>query len=1128
MSWLGIGLASQHRLPLNRQGTLPLLRPSPAWDTIAGSGFASAPADPTRTTAKPALHLLTPPRRFTGTLDVGALAMANDGGTLIDTLGVEKVIFHYEGTSVEVTEPRWHTIPTERGAKTYYGWWARLSPAEVGNADLYIEAVPRDDTMQNRVIGPFFFDPVDQLYTHSVTVAPSAAEVAGSNYHTVDDAIAYVNGFGAASPNPLITIAEAGLYDITRSTGTLMTGARGYLNITASVPGVSLGKATYVDDSDAKLENGRYKLHLFGPNLTVDMRRVTEVTGTTTDTGLNHWIDGIGLTTSGPDGKNTLIRGNVPARSTCVRSFPWATEVAFTDVRNPSRSFKLVRGCSYERISADVANETQCFVFSTVEEHGNKPENIEIDAFTVAYSGAEATATLAFPGGLHSSGGGGLFTLTLGANVHTFDVGQSGNNEAYFLGTATYRGVSEAGGYWHQDVVDWLNSFDGVTATRQIVQERSASFSTLPGTVGVGWSAVNIKDTTLQVASVINTHGDFYQHNAGQIENIIIGFNYGHDLEAQIFFLSPSDVNGPAAERDILVIGNAMSQATESSTYFDPTVGGSQFGRGDGLAASHVVVAHNTMPNQGWAIRTVGVANGFTADAYCMFKNNIARRFVYDGASLPLANLTVDGLLIHAGELAPPGATNVIRAGDATTLVVDFAGGDYRPAGPALTAGFVPVIPTDLTRTAFPATAALGAYAAEATAFALPALSATPEADLLAAFDAVADGQSFFLDLKQGTLDGGTLIIPDQSANGNDASQSASAQRPTLSFNGANFDSNDVLAVPISGGTFTVVLAFTKDDTSVSGNMLSDPAINGGFDYQDGLTSNNTVNIFVNGEPVGTRGRFYSLLHQVGEAIIVIEDADFGDDAELRIGRPSGALVGEVRRVIAIDQAAFADNLALMRSLAVQVAGIGYLEQPPLDPDANIIDIVTGAGGRSGVYDMTQGVLDAGHLTIGDQSGNGNHLTQSSATFQPAIGAGGATFDNNDHLNLAISEGTFTVVLALTKSDTSASGTIISDQSNGVVIQHSSSSATALNATTTVNGDAVINRQALYTALHAVGERVVTASGIDATGDTRLRIGRGSGSFVGTVRRAVILDHSAHGGGLAGAIAAAQTWVGQS
>jgi hypothetical protein len=1130
MSWLGIGLVTEHRTllaSLAQANAAPALPPGAGWTGAAGSGFATTPVDPVRTTAKPALHLLTPPQRFTGTLDVGALAMANDGGSLFETLGVEKVVFHYEGTSLDVTEPNWQTVRTERGPRTYFGWWARLAPAATGNANLYIEAVPRDPAMQRRVIGPFFFDPVSQIFTHSVNVAASQSEIAGERYQTLDAAIAHVNGFGAASPNPLITIAEPGTYDITRSTGTNMTAARGYLNITASVPGVSLGKAAYANDAAARLQNGRYKLHLFGENLAIDMRHITEVDGSTEDNGNNHWLDGITIATSGTAGRASKLRGAPPNRSTCVRSFPFACEVDFLDVRNPSRNFKLVRGCHYERIAADVANETQCFVFSTIADVSGKPDNNESNAFTVSYSGPETTATLAFPGGLHSSGGGGLFTLTLGSTAHTFDVGSG--QETYFLGTAAYRGASNAGGYWHQDVIDWLNSFPGVTATRQIAEERAAYFSTLPGTVGVGWNTASIKDTVLQVATIINTHGDVYQHNVGLLENVIFAFNYGTDLEAQIWFLSPTGSAGAAPENDIMIVGNAMRLGTEPSTYFDPANASSQLGRGNaGSAISHVVVAHNTMPNQGWLIRTNGVFTGFTADQFCTFTNNIMRRFVYDGESLPLENLTVDGLLIHADELVPPGAINVVRAGDEATLVADFANGDYRAAGAALLNGFAAAIPTDLTRMAMPATAAPGAYAAAATAYAPPALSTTPEADLIAAMNAVSGGDSFFLDFREGVLAGGTLTVRDQSANGNDASQSDSASRPALSFNGAVFSSSNFLSVPISGGVFTIVAAFTKADTSTTGTIASDQALNNnGVNYQDGTISAPSVNVFVDGEAVGTRDRWHDLMHEAGEVVITIDDFDFTGDTELRIGRPSGALTGEVRRVIGIKQGDFPTTLPLVRSLAQQVAAIGYEEPPPPDPDADIIEIVSEAGGKSGVYDMALGVVVGSELVIGDLSDNGNNITQLDSARRPAIGSGGATFAVDDWLGLTISGGTFTVVMSLTKDGTSTGGNIISDQAaNSGISQYSSSSTNALNTVNRVNGTVAVNRQALYNALHGAGEVALTVEAIDAAGDTQLRIGRGSsGGYAGVVRRAVILDHTAHGADLGQAAAAAVVWV---
>jgi hypothetical protein len=278
MSWHGIGLISDSWTPLANMSQIygpPLqtIQPAAAWTGTAGSGFASTPTDPARTTAKPAIRLLTPPNQwFTDTLDVGVIAMANDGGTLRPNFGIDNVRFLFEGNEVTVTDPGFHTIQTQRGPRTYFGWWVRLKkPAGTsGLAHLYIEATARDSSMQKRVIGPYVFGPQNQQYTHQVTVAPSQPQVTGVNYQTLTDACMYLNQI--ASANPLVTITEPGFYEqLAGGPAYPLTFDRhplgGYLNITASVPGVVIGRTNYTGDAAAVIERARYKLHLFGPNL---------------------------------------------------------------------------------------------------------------------------------------------------------------------------------------------------------------------------------------------------------------------------------------------------------------------------------------------------------------------------------------------------------------------------------------------------------------------------------------------------------------------------------------------------------------------------------------------------------------------------------------------------------------------------------------------------------------------------------------------------------------------------------------------------------------------------------------------------------------------------------------------
>lgn len=136
---------------------MPTISPSVTWDGTAGSGFGGVlPTDVVRTTFKPACGLLTPPhQRITSTLDVAVQSLCN-GGT-------EKVIFHFEGTSVEVSSRSTYTTSGYLGAtKTKKGVYVAtldVTGFADGAADLYIEVVPLDPTAQRRIMGPYNFYP---------------------------------------------------------------------------------------------------------------------------------------------------------------------------------------------------------------------------------------------------------------------------------------------------------------------------------------------------------------------------------------------------------------------------------------------------------------------------------------------------------------------------------------------------------------------------------------------------------------------------------------------------------------------------------------------------------------------------------------------------------------------------------------------------------------------------------------------------------------------------------------------------------------------------------------------------------------------------------------------------------
>lgn len=922
MSWHGIGLIAGSSTPLPAMSALymppSVLQPAAQWNGLAGSGFTAVPSDPVRTVAKPALRLLTPANQyFTDTLDVGVMAMANEGGSLTGNFGIRRVDFHYEGSVVSVVQPTFHTIPTPRGPKTYFGWWVRLKkPASTsGNARLYVEATARDATMQKRVIGPYLFSPVAQQYTHSLTIAPSLSQITGQRYQTLNAAVTWLNA-QAAPANPLITITEAGLFELTVGTGADLLPSNqltqpGRLNITASVPGVVLGRATYSTDAAAKIDNGRFKLRLFGANLTVDFRRVIAITGPSTDdeTGGGNWLDGVTLTSTAPYGSSEPWRGtHIPAVNGLALGGASMTEVVADQVTNVAIGAQLVRGGTFDNIAYDAFNGAKCVIGTAMGRLSSSPIGDEIPAFTIHYTGAEATATLSRTPQTQNA----VWTVRIGASTYTFDSGPS--NPASPQSMDYFNGVL-GDGYWTSDLVEWLNTLPNITAVLQLdesdsFEKRAAAGASLTGLQGGGFTDRDIKTAPLQVVTSVPYHPDWYQHGGGFLENVIVAFNTCRDMDAQAIFLSPFRAGADIPyERDVFFVANALgvSKIAKPGAALSYAEGAfSQFGRSTGMIASHVVIAHNSV-GQGFWVRTSGIADGSTADSYCLIKNNVFRNFIYDAAG-PMPNLMIDGLRIFSGFPAPLGASKVLVGGTDINLFVDYANGNLRPAGALAQAGLAPAVMHDIDQAPFPE-------------YVPPPPSATPLNDLIAAVNA-AGGQSSIHRLRTANVTGGIWRSEDISANNNDLVQATGSAQPTIGALGATFTSNHVVAQTITGGTFTIVVSFTKIDASIGGSMVSNQAAGKQVQYvRDATTLGTGAVTMIDGNTITSRAAFYNALHQTGRKVVVMQNCNFVGDTQLRLGRGgNSSLAGLVDWFIVINEASFPENLSQIRSWAQQVA----------------------------------------------------------------------------------------------------------------------------------------------------------------------------------------------------------------
>lgn len=657
------------------------IAPGASWNGTAGSGFAVTPTPVTRTVASPALRLLVPPNQYYSTeLVCGFGAGANDGGSLFNTMGVSKLTVYYEGNTIDILAPSYKTFPDVNGVdRTYFGWWFTLSRANAtnGNANLYVEAVPRNPLFQNRLEGPHQFSPytfaaTSDKYDFKIDVSPSLSVIAGVRYQTVQAANTYL--VAQSAQNPLITMTEAVTYDMTAVASTYQPN--GYFNLTASAA-ATIGKATYTTDTAANLRTRINGLHIFGSNVTIDFRNIGVMFRETGGTR-QHWLDGMRFTDS--LGRGRLWRGGTRSQVAgwCVAGTPWFTEVNMDNLQNTCVGASLVRGCNLTVGYGDVVTDAACVVGVTCADWSNNDYANDLPAYTVAYSGTETTATLALTG--LNDAATRTFTLKYGANTQTFIVSRT----------------EGAANYWPASVVNWINGLavTGLSATL-LNDTRRATYSSLAGLKGDSFPDTNIKSTTLTVVTMIDLHNDFWQ-TVSLNENAYLSDIKITDFVGAILFPTAS-----GGLRDA-IITNIASYNSPTTTGYDININTfSQYSQ----PHSHVVTANVSLSNQGLRLQA-----NYTADPYCAVINNSMRSMAWLG--------TVDNDLLikdnhlHATFTNPTNGVNTTIGGDETTLYVGATTGNFTPAGALLSNLKPTVLAYDLNRKARAASDAAGAVAA--------------------------------------------------------------------------------------------------------------------------------------------------------------------------------------------------------------------------------------------------------------------------------------------------------------------------------------------------------------------------------------------------------------------------------
>ncbi|MBF9150004.1 hypothetical protein [Novosphingobium jiangmenense] len=597
-------------------GAAPVVvAPGQRWNGIAGSGYAEPPQDPARITAKPALRLLVPPHQvYTDSLIIGVMAGANDRGDCLTNLGLKAVEAHCEGAVAVIAAPTLRRYIDVNGREqTAFGWWADLrndgrqrAESLQGGVDIYFKAIPRDPSMQARVIGPYRFHPRRTLYDVELTVAPSRKAIPGSRYASLRDAADYIRKGGYQFAH--ITLVERGVHEWAALDATCHT--LGYTVVDASVA-ATIGRASLPSGQrgfdGASLVRPRLEPICFrGGNLTLDLRNVFQIYHERPD-NRQHWLDGCVLTNSDPAGRGALWRKSVRPVAQVVRDWPYFTEVSASRVLNAMVQSSLARCCVLQQGGWDVFTESLCVYGNRVDDWDSSEDwTLYRPAFTASYRGA-GRATLECSG--LNMARKRVFTARIdGSPVGTF---VTGNGDDTF-------GAGEA--YNFAGVVAWLNGLAGWSA-RLIDDRYLAASCQAEGTIGP-WGPVAVGSAPLSVCSYFDIHSDFYQKNDTGVlkENVVIMDNVGTDLVTQDLFFK-----GSGGCADFFAVNNRFANKDRSGRSNNHRHIASQLTNGQ----SHVVVAYNVLVRQSIVIR--GDLGSTELDDYCLIANNLTRGVSWRG-----------------------------------------------------------------------------------------------------------------------------------------------------------------------------------------------------------------------------------------------------------------------------------------------------------------------------------------------------------------------------------------------------------------------------------------------------------------------------------------------------------------
>ncbi|NVE95726.1 cadherin repeat domain-containing protein [Altererythrobacter lutimaris] len=210
--------------------------------------------------------------------------------------------------------------------------------------------------------------------------------------------------------------------------------------------------------------------------------------------------------------------------------------------------------------------------------------------------------------------------------------------------------------------------------------------------------------------------------------------------------------------------------------------------------------------------------------------------------------------------------------------------------------------------------------------------------------------QSAFADLRQADDTIG-WIATDLSGHGNHFTQAFATQRPVIDSKlGAVFShesANNNIRYPISGGTFTALLAFAKNADDARGTPVSNGS-GGPGRYQDGIAIALAGTCLVDGNQVTDSDALHDALDDGQEHIIEWQGIDASEWSEFVIGRPGDSLGGILRCVVVIDETTVADHALASEKANQWLLSNAAQTNLPEEPDNTINYQMTLSGSRDG------------------------------------------------------------------------------------------------------------------------------------------------------------------------------------